>query len=46
MGRNRFIELSRLANARYKVNGVVLCDVEAINKYIIENCKLDDLDEY
>lgn len=46
MGRNRFIELARKANARYKVNGVILCDVEAINQYITENCKIDDLDYY
>ncbi len=42
MGRNRFIELARLADARYKVNGVVLCDTKAIDEYIVENCKLDD----
>ena len=42
MGRNRFIELARKANARYKVNGVVLCDTQAIDEYIVENCKLED----
>ena len=40
MGRNRFIELAKNANARYKVNGVTLCDTQAIDEYIIENCKL------
>ena len=42
MGRNRFIELAKNANARYKVNGVTLCDTQAIDEYIIENCKLED----
>ena len=30
MGRNRFIELAKNANARYKVNGVTLCDTQVI----------------
>ena len=42
MGRNRFIELARKANARCKVNGVVLCDTQAIDEYIVENCKIED----
>lgn len=41
MGRNRFIELARDAEARYQVRGVILCDTEAINNFILENCKLD-----
>ena len=41
MGRNRFIELARDAEARYHVRGVILCDTEAINNFILENCKLD-----
>lgn len=40
MGRNRFIELARDAEARYQVRGVILCDTEAINNFILENCKL------
>lgn len=46
MGKNRFIELARNAKARYKVNGVILCDTEAINEYIREDCKIEDIDEY
>lgn len=46
MGRNRFIELAREGNARYKVHGVILCNVEAINEYIREDCKIEDIDEY
>ncbi|MCF0127883.1 MAG: hypothetical protein HUJ70_04900 [Pseudobutyrivibrio sp.] len=42
MGRNRFIELARDANARYMVRGVVLCDTKAINEFILENCKVED----
>ena len=46
MGRNRFIELAKKADSRYKVCGVVLCDTEKINQYIVANCKmLDDTDE-
>lgn len=41
MGRNRFIELVRDAEARYQVRGAILCDTEAINNFILENCKLD-----
>ena len=41
MGRNRFIELAHDAEARYQVRGVILCDTEAINNFILENCKLD-----
>lgn len=41
MGRNRFIELARDAEARYQVRSVILCDTEAINNFILENCKLD-----
>ena len=41
MGRNRFIELARDEDARYQVRGVILCDTEAINNFILENCKLD-----
>ena len=41
MGRNRFIELARDAEARYQVRDVILCDTEAINNFILENCKLD-----
>ena len=42
MGRNRFIDLARKANARYKVHGVALCDTQAIDEYIVENCKIED----
>ena len=42
MGRNRFIELARDANARYMVRGVVLCDTKAIDDFILENCKVID----
>lgn len=42
MGRNRFIELARKADSRYKVCGGILCDTDKINEYIVENCKLDD----
>lgn len=41
MGRNGFIELARNAEARYQVRGVMLCDTEEINNFILENCKLD-----
>ena len=42
MGRKRFIELAKKADSRYKVCGVVLCDTEKINEYIVNNCKMDD----
>ena len=46
MGRNRFIELAKKADSRYKVCGVVLCDTDKINEYIVTNCKmLDDTDD-
>ena len=46
MGRNRFIELAKKADSRYKVCGVVLCDIDKINEYIVTNCKmLDDTDD-
>lgn len=45
MGRNRFIELARKADSRYKVCGVILCDTDKINEYIVANCKLDDSDD-
>ena len=46
MGRNRFIELAKKADSRYKECGVVLCDTDKINEYIVANCKIeDDLDD-
>ncbi len=42
MRRNRFIELVKEADSRYKVCGEVLCDTEKINEYIVNNCKMDD----
>ena len=46
MGRNRFIELAKKADSRYKVCGAVLCDTDKINEYIVTNCKmLDDTDD-
>lgn len=42
MGRNRFIELAKKADSRYKVCGVVLCDTDKINEYIVTNCKMLD----
>ena len=46
IGRNRFIELAKKADSRYKVCGVVLCDTDKINEYIVTNCKmLDDTDD-
>lgn len=42
MGRNR----AKKADSRYKVCGVVLCDTDKINEYIVTNCKmLDDTDD-
>lgn len=41
MGRNRFIELARDADARYMVRGVILCDTKAIDQFILENCKIE-----
>lgn len=42
MGRNRFIELARDADARYMVRGVILCDTKAIAAFILDNCKIED----
>ena len=42
MGRNRFIELARDADARYMVRGVILCDTKAIDEFILENCRIED----
>ena len=49
MGRNRFIELAKKADSRYKVCGVVLCDTDKIYEYIkqeqesIDNILVDDI---
>ena len=45
MGRNRFIELAKKADSRYKVCGVVLCDTDKIYEYIVTNCKMIDTDD-
>lgn len=38
--------ISKKADSRYKVCGVVLCDTDKINEYIVTNCKmLDDTDD-
>ena len=38
--------ISKKADSRYKVCGVVLCDTDKINEYIVTNCKrLDSRDD-
>ncbi len=41
IGKNTFMELAKQAKAMYRVSGCILVNVQEVDKYIAENCKVE-----